>query len=236
MRYADEKGWCLSESMRQKHDVIFYVALNCDCIEFPVEWLRSVFLSFVTLANFFANAVWDNRFYCSQFVCAASTLCRHSYSIYCSRIKAEIATKTVTPKRMLRVLEPNADVIFIYESERWVCATLSHRTMGTLSGLYLWWYRYRVETRTCCCIPKNKRQKNYRMRIKSQNSYILVRCDFGFVHCKRPITKKCQGFWWISFTFLRLQNQYIPFKVCEPIENGWGIIGYRLLCVWVCNI
>lgn len=38
MRYADEKGWSLSESMRQKHDVIFYVALNCDCIEFPVEW------------------------------------------------------------------------------------------------------------------------------------------------------------------------------------------------------
>lgn len=166
MQYADEKGWSLSESMRQKHDVIFYVALNCDCIEFPVEWLLSVSPSFVALANFFEMQF--GRFYCTYTQRVRNTqLFRHSYSIYCSRIKAEIATKMWRgAKRMLGVLEPNADVIFIFGYESDVCVQHFLTVQWAHCQAYIYGDTVIKLKQEHVAVSQNKWQKNYRMRIK----------------------------------------------------------------------
>lgn len=80
-------------------------------------------------------------------------------------------------------LEPTANVIFIFGEWKRLVHTRTHFSPNneilTLSGVYLWWYRYKVETRTCCFIP-NKWQKNEHI----YNLRVMV-----FSH-----QKKCQGF------------------------------------------
>lgn len=126
-----------------------------------------------------------------------SKLCRHSYSIYCSRIKAEIATKTVAPKRVLQVLEPNADVnSFLDMKAMCVCVCVQH--FLTVQWAHCQTYIYGDAViklkQEHVAISQNNGLKNYRMRTKIR-ARRWMRCDSVFAYCKRLITKKCQGFW-----------------------------------------
>lgn len=91
MKRAVCVGCALSESLRQKHDVIFYVALNCDCIE--LFRLNGLLLQFSKISCSFTNFRFA-RFFYSQWD-LSDTLTYSIQSIYCSKIQ-KLRLHTVT--------------------------------------------------------------------------------------------------------------------------------------------